>query len=384
MIEKLVAGGTIAYLAFLFLEYGFATRIRSCFIHVIHVNGSRGKSSVCRLIDSGLRQGGFRVLTKTTGTSPRVINVDGQETALTRWGKPSIREQLKVIRMARQQAAQVVVLECMALRPELQVVSQEKIVRADIGVVTNVRRDHLEIMGPTLEDAARNMGAVMPANGMFFTADERFFELYETMGREKKTQTYLVRPDARLPGGIDFADNVALALRVCEALGVERETALMGMARYKKDPGRLSFYQMWTSAGKHVVFVNALAANDPDSTQVIYETIKAKPYAGNKQWVLLINNRADRPYRMVQYVEWVAGKGFAAIWITGAFARLMKKMLVAHGCYGQNILIAGRWKNLDIIDGLQEDTVIFAVGNSGGANEMIALIKEKGEEFAGL
>ena len=39
----------------------------------IHINGSRGKSSVTRLIGAGLRAGGKRLLTRTTGTKPRII-----------------------------------------------------------------------------------------------------------------------------------------------------------------------------------------------------------------------------------------------------------------------------------------------------------------------
>ena len=40
----------------------------------IHVNGSRGKSSVTRLIAAGLRAGGLKTLAKTTGTAPLIID----------------------------------------------------------------------------------------------------------------------------------------------------------------------------------------------------------------------------------------------------------------------------------------------------------------------
>ena len=43
----------------------------------IHVNGTRGKSSVTRLIAAGLRAGGKRTFAKTTGTAPRVIDSIG-------------------------------------------------------------------------------------------------------------------------------------------------------------------------------------------------------------------------------------------------------------------------------------------------------------------
>ena len=44
----------------------------------IHVNGSRGKSSVTRLIAAGLRAGGLKTLAKTTGTAPRLIDENGK------------------------------------------------------------------------------------------------------------------------------------------------------------------------------------------------------------------------------------------------------------------------------------------------------------------
>ena len=37
----------------------------------IHINGTRGKSSVTRLIGAGLRSGGISNITKDTGTFPR-------------------------------------------------------------------------------------------------------------------------------------------------------------------------------------------------------------------------------------------------------------------------------------------------------------------------
>ena len=43
----------------------------------IHVNGTRGKSSVTRLISAGLREAGFAVLGKTTGSDPRILDLAG-------------------------------------------------------------------------------------------------------------------------------------------------------------------------------------------------------------------------------------------------------------------------------------------------------------------
>ena len=64
----------------------------------IHVNGSRGKSSVVRLIAAGLRAGGIKVVAKTTGTSPRIIDEFGKDKYIHRLRSASIGEQISLIR----------------------------------------------------------------------------------------------------------------------------------------------------------------------------------------------------------------------------------------------------------------------------------------------
>src|SRR5262245_8347115 len=86
----------------------------------IHVNGTRGKSSVTRLIAAGLRSGGKKVIAKTTGTEPRIILEDGHEVPIYRIGKPNIIEQLTIVRFAWERNAEILAIECMAVHPSLQ------------------------------------------------------------------------------------------------------------------------------------------------------------------------------------------------------------------------------------------------------------------------
>jgi len=66
----------------------------------IHINGTRGKSSVTRLIAAGLREGGKVTVAKTTGTLPRVILPDGREAAILRLMGANIIEQKYIFRHA--------------------------------------------------------------------------------------------------------------------------------------------------------------------------------------------------------------------------------------------------------------------------------------------
>ena len=153
-MSTLTALACVAYLLYLLYENRRARTDRQALQHVIHVNGIRGKSSVSRLIDAGLRAGGWSVLTKTTGTCPAVIGVDGEEIPLRRYGPANIREQLATLRRAVRAQAEVLVLECMAVLPEYQQLCEERMLRADIAVITNVRLDHTEEMGATTDEIA--------------------------------------------------------------------------------------------------------------------------------------------------------------------------------------------------------------------------------------
>ncbi len=67
----------------------------------IHVNGTRGKSSVARLIAAGMRAGNIRTCCKTTGTLPRMILPDGTEYPVFR---PSRRTSLSNFASSRRRS----------------------------------------------------------------------------------------------------------------------------------------------------------------------------------------------------------------------------------------------------------------------------------------
>lgn len=50
---------SLAYFFALFRESRQVREARRQLLHVVHVNGTRGKSTTCRLIDAGLRAGGL-------------------------------------------------------------------------------------------------------------------------------------------------------------------------------------------------------------------------------------------------------------------------------------------------------------------------------------
>ena len=67
----------------------------------------------------------------------------------------------------------------MAVKPELQHICENKILDSDIGVITNVREDHLDEMGKTLDEIAESLSNTIPKNGAFFTSDKKYFEFFK-------------------------------------------------------------------------------------------------------------------------------------------------------------------------------------------------------------
>ncbi len=277
----------------------------------VHVNGTRGKSSVTRLIAGGLREGGIRTFAKTTGTMARIIRPDGSETDVYRVGHPNLVEQTRIVRRAVEARAEALVIECMAVAPELQPISELRLIRSTVGVLTNVRADHLDVMGPTVDDAARALAQTMPVRGHAFTAERERAHIVAEVARKRGSTLQVTTDEGVTPEDLsgftyfEHAENVSLALAVCAHLGVDRATALRGMHAATPDPGALRRYTV-KSGHNTVTFVNAFAANDPDSTLLIWQRLGLEhPEPGAKR-IVLANCRDDRLQRSGQIAELIA------------------------------------------------------------------------------
>ncbi|MCB9357200.1 MAG: poly-gamma-glutamate synthase PgsB [Calditrichaeota bacterium] len=275
----------------------------------IHVNGTRGKSSVTRLIAAGLRAGGIRTLAKTTGTLPRIIHADGLEVPIQRRSGANIIEQVKVFRYFAKEKPQAIVIECMAVNPEYQWICEHRFVRASVGVITNTRLDHILEMGPTLENVTRSLCNTLPPRGVAYTAEQNMFWLMRKEAERSDCRLWRVNSESvsYLELGqfsyIEHADNVALALAVCEHYHVPREVALEGMYKAFPDPGALKVLEAEEN-GKVVQFINALAANDPMSTLAIWHKVKdLSTEVGTV--IFMLNTRADRYDRTIQLLEMI-------------------------------------------------------------------------------
>lgn len=284
----------------------------------IHVNGTRGKTSVVRLIAAGLRAGGMRVCSKTTGSFAAVTGPDGQDYPLHRPTQPNIIEQMRVMRRLVAFEPDAVIIECMALQPQYQALTERKMVCSTHGVITNARADHLDVMGPGPEDVALALAGSTPVDARLFTAERKYLDVLRRAAEDRGSEIYVTSAeevdaisehDLSAFRYAEHAENVALALSVCQALDIDRDTALAGMQALEPEVGATRVLQL-EFFGRDIIFVNAFAANDPESTEMIWERVVER-YGAGRNKVAVVNCRFDRPQRSQQLAE-VAGRWTSA------------------------------------------------------------------------
>ncbi len=356
----------------------------------VHVNGTRGKSSVTRLIAAGLRNGGVRTCAKTTGTLARMILPDGQEYPIFRPAGANVIEQLRIVRTAAQYKAEVLVIECMAVQPPLQALCETRLVRGTHGVLTNARADHLDVMGPSEIDVALALVATTPIGGTMFTAEQRHIDIVKDAVQDRgaklehvtRDEFDLVTPEDLEPFSyLEHAENVALALRVCSALGVERQVALEGMWKADPDPGCLTAVEI-EFFGRRLVFVNGFAANDPESTERIFHMAQ-KQFPEQKRQVALINCRADRPDRSRQLGEAVVTWGHVDSYVLiGSGTYIFARAAISRGLDPGKIAYAEDRRVEEIFELLVEQSgrssLIIGMANIGGMGlEIVRFFKNR-------
>lgn len=357
------------------LEYRAHLRNLNAIPIRIHINGTRGKSSVARLIAAGLRAGGIRTFAKTTGSAARILLPDGSERPVIRAGPANIREQISIVRWAAREEVGALVLECMAISPDLQWVSEHKLLKSSVGVITNVRPDHLDVMGPTIDHVAASLANTVPVDGTLFVAERERLAPIARVADSLGTDLKVVLPDTfdnEIVQGFDYVEhkeNVALAIAVCEHLGVPSDVALGAMRKVTPDTGALMIFRV-CDRDKEMEFVSAFAANDRESTLAIWESLHVRSVP-ERSVIVIASMREDRPDRALQFGEIIAEDIEADYYIlAGELTHAVRRVAAGRGLSGNRIVdLGGRGPDeiyRKVLELSGRRSLVVGVGNIGG------------------
>ena len=284
----------------------------------VHVNGIRGKSSVTRYVSAVFRAAGYHTFGKTTGTAARVIRPNGEDYDFGRKGYANVNEQLRILKDFKRQKAQAVVMECMAVNPLYAQWLEEKVMFSHIGIITNVRLDHTDYMGETLEEIAESLSKTTPKNGILITSETnpKLIRVLQKNAKRKNSMMILAHKDLVDPKDLEgfnhfvIEDNIAIGYRIAEILKIPREKALKAMQDAPADPGAFVIQTLQFSQYQ-IAWGNLFAVNDRES----FIDISQKLFKQHPDYypVVILNNRLDRPSRVELFAKIVRDLEFARI-----------------------------------------------------------------------
>jgi poly-gamma-glutamate synthase PgsB/CapB len=340
----------------------------------VAVTGTRGKSTVTRMIAAALKEAGIPVLAKTTGSKPVFILPDGREEDVVRRGRPSILEQNRLMKEAANRGVRAVVAEMMSIQPECLAVESRHLLQPHYVVVTNVRLDHREEMGWTKREIARSLSsAIRPGTTVFIPGSELYPE-FEVAAKRAGARLITLENTA---AGSFFDEDNRLAAAVASHLGVSEAAALRGISVAAADFGSLKAWE--TELGVPPVtwtLVSAFAANEPESSRLIITHLQNTLITNGRPLVGILNFRADRGDRTRQWLDaYRQGffSGFRSLYGVGAHVHSLN-LRRRSGRSPSLILLPDRsplaiMKNL--VSRESEGSVLLGLGNIGGLGEAL-------------
>lgn len=320
-------GITIAFVAWLLVEAAMLGHARRSIPCRIVVTGTRGKSSLVRILAAGIRTIEPATWGKITGDAPLLLLPDGTTPRLRRRGPARLHEQAHLLVRCRRHGVRCLVLEAMTITPEAMI-AEMRLVRPTLVVVPNVRDDHRETLGSAADAQRAAYLDSIPAGCRWVTLDPGLTAFAERQGRPPLSVSGAPVAAADAGGGHEVVrELLATAEAVLEELGWDTPAASAAMAAAAAEmsfaPGQVRFL------GREVRLLDAFSANDPESLDRLWNGWR-RELADAAPWSVLLATRADRPLRTRQFCDWLtacpdAGTVFVAGSHRGAAARLLRR-----------------------------------------------------------
>jgi len=283
------------------------------------------------------REQGYRTFGKTTGSAARILLPDGSETSVRRKGMANVNEQVRILKQFSDEGAEAAVMECMAVNPIYGEWLEQKVMQYGIGGLTNIRLDHTDYLGETLEEIAQSLARFIPRDGILITAEQNPTLQAILKHRAKERGTQLVIADGNsikkedLKGFNHFAieDNVAIGYAIADRIGLSKDSALRAMQEAEPDPGALCLTTLKRNT-KTIHWANLFAVNDRESFVDLCQRIFS--IHPDSQRIVILNNRHDRPSRVELFTQLSLQLQFEAIITFGDYEKEVSRLTSSTSC----------------------------------------------------
>jgi len=386
MTLPLVLLASAALLGGLVVERRRLDRAHSAIPLRIAVTGTRGKTTVARLLASVLREDGRRVLAKTTGSEATLVLPDGSVETIRRRGQASILEQKALLHRGVSLGVDVVVAEIMSIHAENHVAEAQRLLKPHVVLVTNFRVDHTDAVGDTRADVAAVLALDVPERSRVFVPAVEAIDTFRDAAAARGAHVTEVPAgtaasmieEGKGPGPSDFSDNLDLVVAAARSLGVADDTIRRGVRGALQDIGAVKIWQCPRETATAPTFlVSAFAANDPESTMLVYDRVMKTLGASPDRSVGLMVLRRDRGDRSLQWAEALAGgllNRFSCLYVAGLHAAAFRRRVGRSD--GPPIRILRSAPAADLTESALSEIresggVVFGFGNIGGVGKAL-------------
>ncbi len=330
----------------------------------IHVNGTRGKSTVAKYMGILLRTNNIRAYSKVTGVVPTLYDNIGNKKILKRIGPARVTEQFKIIRRAVGNKAEALVLECMSINPELQNLESTTF-KPHLYVITNIFEDHLEATEEQADIRVKAFCEAIPSDSIVISAERKYRDSLENQS-EKMGNRFVHVDDYRFTESIPdlseiVVDNIKITLVAASLLNLNSDMFLEDVGNSTGD----KLVCESTINGYKFNFINGFAVNDISSADLLLNNLKQHLYTNR---IVILNTRADRPHRSKLFVNWLTKlNGISSIILTGDHISYSYRELYKNGVDNSKIITWSRSisksARQELSNLVNSDTSVIGIGN---------------------
>ena len=339
----------------------------------ILVNGTRGKSTIVKVIREILQQSGQKVFAKTSGNQPLEYLPDGQTKIILRHAPASIIENISILRRWVKESPEVVVMECMALQSETQHHLSSHIFKPNYILISNIHLDHAEAMGNKFEEMVSTILECVNNNANILTTNQ-VAEKLKQFGKSlenihiAKAEGFPEKFDS-IPSQI-VDQNWSLIKTLTDQLNIDQSIAYRSFFEIHRSIDSTVYTKI---LNLNYSFWNLFSINDQESTAMFIRHSQNNN-CPETQKIILFNARSDRPLRTKQFVELVCQEfpKNITIWITGTGNRLAKNLFGRKKLSFEFVTLMSPRKVIDKLKSkFDVPATIYGIGNHHGMQEII-------------
>ena len=342
----------------------------------ILVNGTRGKTSVSKIIVSALNHNGIKTIGRTTGSEASILLPDGTTMPFKRKFSPRITEIITFVRHCSVNNFECMVVECMALGAENQHVFSDRLLRPTHIAITNSHVDHIPEIGATEDETMWTLSRCLYPNSEVFCTEDG----YEKYCKQAKShfRRVLVRDyegkmiESMIPV---HNSNLSIAIDICNELGVSEEKVVEAVHTVVPDIGLVTHVPGRSGS----ICIMNFAVNDVfNMKKAVVDT--SMKYGPNRKLCIIYNNRSDREYRLLHMRSIFAEHAnlISHVYCIGDYREKISRFFMKR-C-GVKASAENDKTMYDIIQTAKEDTVFLGLGNiKGSAESIVRLCLARGD-----